>query len=528
MSMSEVHDNEIKNEEVFSISDPVSYFRIAFDQIFEQEKLNVYNDFDLTAKRHFKNLSADILETYVQLFTEDGRLNDEATLTVLKLLSSQTKIMTSSAMPLSEFLNILEDIISSGDEILLQIIHNFVETNYSLELDKITENMIKNKKTVNEELFISDDAAKKYLEISYLSRLLIPVISQYLIYNKSSFPVKTSNVEVISDEPEEELIFDDVTFTIFKYIFDRIAKDDAEKLRNKLYKMVFARVIRTALPAERFWRMASNLGMSIQTEVIEIYKKLLTNSMTKLKCTENLNIVSFFSAVINKQTDFLFQNKFKYHYQAIDYSTGERMNSNDDDDMSEFEKIEIKNARKDEGALVLQNIVIKDTIDRLPELLNVSVTEEEIRDTVSIISKNTIQEKIISLITTKYFEDTTAIKRLSAAQYAKVLLCCKKFLEAHKFVLLTQILTSKCEKNRERVGITGVKIKQKIEESKKYKVLFAKKYSAFKDLIDKQLSSLIASIYSSEFKDSDNNDLFDPSIKLGNIAEELVELVYLT
>ena len=324
------------------------------------------------------------------------------------------------------------------------------------------------------------------------------------------------------------MIFDDVTFSIFKYIFDRIAKDDAEKLRNKLYKMVFARVIRTALPAERFWRMASNLGMSIQTEVIEIYKKLLTNSMTKLKCTENLNIVSFFSAVINKQTDFLFQNKFKYHYQAIDYSTGERMNSNDDDDMSEFEKIEIKNARKDEGALVLQNIVIKDTIDRLPELLNVSVTEEEIRDTVSIISKNTIQEKIISLITTKYFEDTTAIKRLSAAQYAKVLLCCKKFLEAHKFVLLTQILTSKCEKNRERVGITGVKIKQKIEESKKYKVLFAKKYNAFKDLIDKQLSSLIASIYSSEFKDSNNNDLFDPSIKLGNIAEELVELVYLT
>ena len=86
-------------------------------------------------------------------------------------------LMTISAMPLSEFLNILEDIISSGDEILLQIIHNFVETNYSLELDKITENMIKNKKTVNEELFISDEAAKKYLEISYLSRLLIPVIS---------------------------------------------------------------------------------------------------------------------------------------------------------------------------------------------------------------------------------------------------------------------------------------------------------------------------------------------------------------
>lgn len=487
----------------------------------------------MCAKRHFKNLSADVLETYNQLFTDEGKLTSAATLTILKILSAQTKIITIPQLSLQDFIAILDDIIDAGDGLLLTIVHDFVEANYMLELNKITEQMIQNKKNVNEELFISDDAAKIYLEIAYLTRVIIPVMSQYLIYNKALYPAKIQNNDNViakDADTEEELAFEEVTFAIFKHLFDKIAKDDAEKLRNKLYKMAYSRVIRTAVSADRFWKMAGNLGISIETETIEIYKKLLTNSMTKLKCIENnvpLNIISFFSTVINKQTDFLFQNKFKYHYQNIDYSTHKTMHPTDDEDLNEFEKIEIRNARKDEGALVLQDVVIEDTIKKLPELLNVTITDDEVRNAISVVSKNTIQERLVSLIVTKYFDDINAIKRLSAAQYAKVLLCCKKFLEEHKFVLLTQILTAKVSKLRERVAITGTKIKMKFEASKKYQVLFDKKYDSFKELIDKQLCSLIATIYCTIFKDEADNELFDTSIKLNNIAEELVELVYI-
>ena len=61
-------------------------------------------------------------------------------------------------------------------------------------------------------------------------------------------------------------------------------------------------------------------------------------------------------------------------------------------------------------------------------------------------------------------------------EYCKILLCCKKYLEKHKFVLLTQILICKCEKQKERVGITGNRIKQQIENTKLYKDLFEHKY----------------------------------------------------
>jgi hypothetical protein len=90
-------DEEIvkeENNDIFSASNPTGYFRIAFDQLFENEKLSVYNEFDITSKRHFKNLSSDIVETYNEIFAPDGKLTDEAALTILKLLSSQTKIMT--------------------------------------------------------------------------------------------------------------------------------------------------------------------------------------------------------------------------------------------------------------------------------------------------------------------------------------------------------------------------------------------------------------------------------------------------
>ena len=140
---------EENSNEIFSTSNPTGLFIIAFDQLFENEKLSVYNEFDVTSKRHFKNLSPDIVETYNEIFAPDGKLTEDAALTILKLLSSQTKIMTKQ-ITLNEFYEIIDDITDSGDNLLLRTIHNHIETNYCLELDKITEAMKSSKKSVND------------------------------------------------------------------------------------------------------------------------------------------------------------------------------------------------------------------------------------------------------------------------------------------------------------------------------------------------------------------------------------------
>ena len=131
------------------------------------------------------------------------------------------------------------------------------------------------------------------------------------------------------------------------------------------------------------------------------------------------------------------------------------------------------------------------------------------------------------MLTFKYFKSTDAIKRLSAFEYSKLLLCCVKFLEKQKFVLLPKILLSNCIKQRDRTAITGVKIKSKIEESKRYKELMESKYKDFKCDVERNIQAMISTIYSSSFIDEKGNDVFESTAKIGNVAEEIVDLCYL-
>lgn len=521
------------NDALFSKVDDGNIFKINFESLFGHEKLAVYDDFDLTTKRNFKNQADEIVNTYNCIFCPNGVYDDDASVAMMKILAAQSKIIRGvddPTMTSDEFYAIIDNICNAGDRYVVRKVHEYIENNYSLSLDAITENMKAKKKTVNEELFISDAHAKVLLEVSYISRILIPVIGQYLLYNKNAFQAKSDPVDMIvdADEDAEELVFDDVIFDIFKHIFDSITGPLADPLRNKLFKMVYSRVIKTDQSAKRYWNLAGLQGITVESETLEIYKKLLTNSMTKLICDPNLNIVSFFSAVINRQVEFLFSNKFKNRYQVIDENSAfGQYGGDNDEDMSEFEKLEIRMARKDEGTLVLQNMAIKDIVERLPEEFEVPVTDEEAQSMLPLVHRNTIQERLIALIMTKYFQDTTVMKRLSAMEYCKILLCCKKYLEKHKFILLTQILLCTCEKQKERVGITGNRIKQQIESTKLYQDLFENKYMNFKQQIDKQLSSIIGTIYASVFKNEKGEEPFDATIKAGNIAEELVRLVYI-
>lgn len=530
-------ENEINpNNDLFLTYDENNYFRISFDALFGNNVLNVYNDFDLTSKRNFKNLASDILETYNELLLEDGKLREDAEVILLAILSAQAKIMTGECGQPSEFLKIIDNICDIGDSTLMRIVDSFVESNYALTLNSTTQEDINNKRNVNKELFISDEHAKIYLKISYLSRILIPIISQYFIYNKAAFPSKKDSKyeasvideDVCEDEDENELIFDEVNGAIFAHIFNKVAgsKEKANALRRKLYKLTISRVNRTQFSALRYWRVAKNLGITPDTVSLDIYNKLLTNSITKLKCDPELDLVKFFYVVVKNQVDFLFQNKFKNNYQIID-DLNEKFTT-DDDDFSEYDKIEIRASRKNEGEAILQRLAIEETLKKLPVILNIPITFEEIRDTERYVHKNVIQEKILNMFLSKYFNDTATIKHLNSQQYSTALLCCKKFLENHAFSILPQLIMSKCEKQRDRVGITGTKITQKIKETKKYRDLFDTKYPNFQEEITKPLESIIGTIYCSTFKDADGNDLYDgANIKVGNIAEELVDLAWL-
>lgn len=502
--------------------------------MFGQPQLAVYNDFSLTSKRNFKNLSPTLLETYNELFLDEREeLREDCELLMYNFLKIQCDILTSKeGIQYTKFIELLENVITSGDSLLIKIINDFVNENYALSLDEITQNSKDKKRKINEELQFSDAHAKDLLKIAYLYRVLIPIISEYFTYNKNFFsnvkPQMLYDVEEGVDPADlEELQFEEVNSTIFNYLFDKFATNP-EALRNKLYRLTYSGVSKTTYSDKRFWLIAKNSAITEKSEALEIYKKLLTNAIPKLSIDGNKNVVSFLQSVINNQVDFLFQNKFKYHFTPIgNTNTNYSTEDNDDSNMTEFERMEIQQSRKDEGEYLIRKLNIQQALKIIPEKMNVGVSDAEVKAMMQHVNRNSIQETIIAILTFKYFNDKEALKFVSFYQYCYLLIACKKFLLQQKYVYLPQILTANCEKHRERTNISGKKVKPEILRSKKYTDLIKERYPNFSEEVEKPFMGFISTVYASVFKDDDGNEIFDSSVKVQKIADELIGIAKL-
>ena len=118
------------NEEIFSCYDDGNIFKINFEKLFGHEQLSVYDDFDLTTKRNFKNQSTEIVNTYKCIFGEDDELNDGALVVMMKLLSAQSKIIRGAdAQPMSveEFYKAIDCILTAGDKYIIKRVHEYIE-----------------------------------------------------------------------------------------------------------------------------------------------------------------------------------------------------------------------------------------------------------------------------------------------------------------------------------------------------------------------------------------------------------------
>lgn len=512
---------EVKNES----------FYIKFDKLFEKPKLEIYNQFDLSSKRNFKMMTGSILETYEKIFLneENGEFKENLSFTILNILNAQSKIMKDDKMTLQTFLSLLTTIIECADEALLKEIGAIIENGYGLSLDETTKKMRQQKKSVNDQLVISDYQAKILIKIAYVDRILIPLISQYFIYNKSEFPNKSSIVIDDSDEDSdsEDLVFSEINQVIFEHIFSVVAKNEKDNLLQKIYKLCYSRIILTSQNSKKFWNVAKNDGITKESASFEIYSKLISNSIPKIQLNKDLNLVNFLSTIIRNQIMFLFSNKFKVHYQTINPSStdGSLFESNEDN-MTELEKLENRLSRKNEGSLIINRLSIAQVLNSIDEIFDVPVLNEEINANLAYVHQNPIQEKIISLLSYKYFKSTDAIKQLNVFEYTKLLIACAKYLEQRKFVLLPKILLSKCIKQKDRSAITGNKIKMQIENAKRYNMLLEEKYKDFHSDIERNIQSLIATVYNSIFIDTAGNEVFD-SAKIVDLANEVVEFAFL-
>jgi hypothetical protein len=502
---------------IFYLSKKSKAFNISFSEIFKQN-LDVYNKFSMRSKRNFKNNAEIILETYEDLFLDEGgRVKNSMVMELQNILYVKSIMMTKDNMAYEEFIDLIDFITTDN---LLDVIDGYVEDSYTLSLDEMTR---KTNKNVNPELQFQDKHAKMILKISALQKLMTPIISEYFLYNKSIYTKKNIDFSEMEDDDLdflEEYNFEQANTNIFFYLLTKFSEEGVS-LTRKIYKLVESRVSRTKYSDTGFWNMVKSRGITPESETRDIYRKIIANNIAKLK--NNSNIVSYFQSVINNSIDYLLQNKFKVKINAIN------LNNVNNDNLSEYEKLEIQMLRKDEGVVRLRKLNIQENIKTLEQELDIFITNEELNEfNKRVITKNIMQERLLSLFISRRFDDKNAVFYLDHMQYMKTLFIMIKYMERHDFILLPRILTSKVVTLNEKVTVNGKRIRPRIMKGTKFKSILDGKFGYFGEVVQSPILSIIGTLYNNDFYDEEEEQLINDNVKVQNIADEILDFIALS
>lgn len=487
------------NDNIFYLKKGSEDFIISFDQIFKLKDLKEYNDFSLGAKKTFKNISHMIVEAYNEIFLDEGgRFREELTEEMQNILYIKTLRIVNDNFTFDDFMTHLKEITTDK---LLKAISDFVEQEYNVGLDEMSAKS----NQVNQELQFKDKHAKAILKISKLQKLMIPIISDYFLHNKSLFVGK-----------DTDLTFEDAIANVFFELFE-MYNDKSMALDRKIYKLVESRFTPTKFTDKKFWAAAKIRGMTPESETLETYRKLIVNGIPKLK--DNSNVVTYFQSIIRNSIEFALQKKFRVKMQTINLSAIDR------NDLSEYEKIEVQMLRKDEGFLTLRYLNIEDGIKRLEKKYGVENSKEIFLKIKDKVDRNLIQERLLQLFISKEFNDKNAIYHLTYEQYMRCLIILHKHLVDCNFKYLPRLLLSKVKALQEKVTINGKRVRPRIMTSKEFMNLVEKKYGYYEPVILKPILSIISTLYNNDFFDLDGKAIIGENVKVQDIAYDIINYI---
>lgn len=406
---------------------------IPFDKLFNRQDVVDFNKITLN-RRAYYNQTELIANDYSFL------LNDNCPLAYDLLgLLFELKIENDN-MSLEQFEKRIEEFIDKNKVNLVDKISNLIEDTYTLDLDG---NVASN---VNVELQITDAINKVFLKGAILIRFIIPLICLF---------------EKNCDEDIEQIKFYRLFTTCFKK-FNTTNEPNAAI--NKLYKLVFSRIIRTKYSDRVIWNYLKNRGLDPATASTEITKNIVLTVIPKT--SPNTSIVSFLDVVIREKIKYLFTYNYGLSYKPI------RVNS--DKELEDKEKIEIHQLKMDEGKHLLNNRSINKECNRI--MNTYEITEELIEYIAENI--NSIQLVILQNYYKRYSINSQD-KRTKAILILG--LHCK--LQEMNMPLLSCVLVSELNTTQKRMS-SRKKMVEKIMASDKY-IDTLHKYSTILSVLEK-------------------------------------------
>ena len=348
-----------------------------------------------------------------------------------------------------------------NDNKFRSVVSSIDDSVYKISLD---EDSMKNARKIVEDLRVSDECNKIYLKTGLISRLLIPIINDYVKDYQRYTGLSAEGMKYL---------FNYLTLIIFNYCCRYISAEFGVNALNKLYKIVDPRVKATQYSNQVIWRFLEGYSIDSDTAVQKFTNKIIRTILPKIDL--NRSCVSFLEVVIRNMITSDFRYNFAYTHKTINVSTG-----GEDDDASELDKVALTHYHKSnemDDAIVIASI--HRWVKEKRTLLKIS--DEEVHSGLRNIK--TLNEFQIALLNMYYNSIFPTIDKCGPEHLVSLIIILKNKMEKMGMEILPKLLLGKRTDNRYVKNNSG-RVTSDIMKSKNYQEV-RDKFTYIRDKFDR-------------------------------------------
>jgi len=432
-----------KTERVFNVSGKTII--IEFDKIFNNPKLADLNTFVLKKKRAYADqgeLTIEHLNYFVKYYDEDNEL-------IMAYLNLKFMIDRKSNYGKKTFIRDLYDYLLSDS--MVEKIKKLTDDNYMIDLEA---KLGTSEKRRIESLQFTNEHGKVLMNVSTTMKLMIPIITHYMYVNA------IGNV-------------DKFILRCFDLIASHFESDDID-IHNKLYETVTSRINQTRHSDRGHWRRVEIEGKDPLDQIDSIMERIYVNIINKY--VYDKNVVFFNHASLNNIIIHIRKTKSKYNYMPI-------TNKKDADGLSDFDKIEINNSKFDESSVIIGNINIHQSIEKLRKKYKIEFDDEEVQWYADKVFVRPFQRDLTFQLFARHFGSVRDMYSIKRVEYAKLIVIMKHMLYKKGFRYMQHILSGDVVETVNRRPLNKKQV-TKLRASSRYHSVFDEKYSDSMEILD--------------------------------------------
>ncbi len=370
------------------------------------------------------------------------------------------------------------------------------------------------RKSTNIELQFTDEHSQIILRASFIVKVIIPLITNYMAVNKI--------------RKNENLFMDS-----FYYAFKAVDKENIN-IYNKIYKIVESRIKGTKYSDRALWNLLGYMAENATTTANEHYRKLIIDLVPKLD--HDRSVVSFLHVSLKNWMHFKLRTNFPISYSPQNL---QEVSDSSQDKLTNLERLEFHLKRMDEAESFVTRSKLYNLIVNVLKDPIIKISTEELEYYKKMVQINSLQKNLLFLYFTKKVGRYRALYNLRFGEYITLLIYFKKWLAKNGYMYLSKWMTttfpSGLEKPRKVINTRS--FQEDLFKSKSFRFLHDRKYRYIMTHITKHniLASIITTLYSNHSvyvanynemladEEVDPDQLNNRSIK--HISDEVLRLI---